>query len=59
MRLTAVAGVGLAAVAPWITTLAQRWTGYVLALLPIGLCIYFAALSTSIADGQRITARYP
>ncbi len=58
MVFAVLAGFGLAAVAPWITASARHRTGYILALLPLGLCIYFASLTGSIANGQPISVSY-
>jgi len=59
MVFAVLAGFGLAAVAPWLTTVARQWTGYILALLPIGLFVYSASLIGSIASGQPIRVSYP
>ncbi len=61
MELTAavLSGFGLSLAAPWLHRLGRGATGWIIALLPLGLAIYFAALLKPIAAGQVITATYP
>ncbi len=59
MIVAVLSGFVLAAVAPWITAVARRWTGWLLAVLPLGLFVYFASLIGTIASGQPIAVSYP
>ncbi|CAN5595680.1 putative monovalent cation/H+ antiporter subunit A [soil metagenome] len=54
--LAVVAGFALAPAAPWISRL--RFGGWLLALLPAGLTIYFAALIPRVVGGERVSERF-
>jgi len=56
--LNSATSIGRSAVSK-VAPLARRWIGYVLALLPLGLCLYFAGLVNPVAAGQPISIRYP
>jgi multicomponent Na+:H+ antiporter subunit A len=59
MLLAVLSGFGLAFGAPWIYRLARAATGWLLALLPLGLTLYFAAFIGRVADGATVAATYP
>ena len=52
-------GLGLAFAAPWLHRLGRGATGWLTALLPLGLLVYFASCAPQIAAGQPLTASYP
>lgn len=54
-----LSGFGLALVAPWLQRLGRGATGWIIALLPFGLLIYFLNLAGPIAGGQVIAVSYP
>ncbi len=54
-----LAGFVLAVIAPWLHRVARGATGWLLALLPAGLAVYFASLLGSVADGEAITISRP
>jgi multicomponent Na+:H+ antiporter subunit A len=45
--------------APWIERLARAATGWLLALLPLGLTLYFAGFISRVAGGATVSATYP
>jgi multicomponent Na+:H+ antiporter subunit A len=49
-----LSGFVLAAAAPWIHRYAGRWTGWLLALLPAGLAVYFGVRGGIALDDDRI-----
>jgi multicomponent Na+:H+ antiporter subunit A len=53
-----LSGFALAAGAPVIVRLAPRHAGWVVALLPLALTLYFASLAGTVAAGQPVTAAY-
>ncbi len=58
--LTAVlAGFGLALGAPWLHAVGRGAIGWITALLPLGLLIYFASFAGSIAAGETHIVSYP
>lgn len=58
--LTAIlSGYTLSLLAPWLARLLRRLSGWLIALLPLGLFLYFARLTGMVAEGQVIVARYP
>jgi multicomponent Na+:H+ antiporter subunit A len=48
----------LALLAPLISRFAGRWAGWLLALLPAGLTVYFAAHIADVAGGEAFTASW-
>ena len=54
-----LAGFVLAIIAPWLHRLARGATGWLLALLPAGLAVYFASLLGSVAHGEAIMVSRP
>lgn len=54
-----MSGFALSLAAPWIQRLGRAWTGWALALLPLGLVIYFASLIGRITTGGPVTVSYP
>ncbi len=54
-----LAGFVLAVIAPWLHRIARGATGWLLALLPAGLAVYFASLLGSVANGEAITISRP
>lgn len=48
----------LALAAPWLHRVGGGRTGWILALLPAGLAVYFASSSGRIADGETVSASY-
>jgi multicomponent Na+:H+ antiporter subunit A len=57
--LTAVlSGFVLSLAAPWLQRIARGATGWILALLPLGLFIYFASFISAIAAGQVFSVSY-
>ena len=59
MIAAVVSGFGVALVAPWISRVVGRFAGGLLALLPLGLTLYFATFIGRVATGARITVMYP
>jgi multicomponent Na+:H+ antiporter subunit A len=60
MMLTAVlSGFGLALTAPWLYTLARGATGWLTALLPLGLLVYFGRFVPRVAAGEAVSVVYP
>jgi multicomponent Na+:H+ antiporter subunit A len=59
MLFAVLSGFGLALAAPWLYRLARASTGWLLALLPLGLTLYFAGFSGRVAGGTTIVAAYP
>jgi len=56
--LTAIlSGFVLALLAPWVHRIARGATGWVLALLPLGLAAFFASHAGAVAAGAPVTAR--
>jgi multicomponent Na+:H+ antiporter subunit A len=60
MRMIAavLSGFGVALVAPWISRVGRNFAGWLLALLPLGLAIYFTTFISRVAHGERISAVY-
>ena len=48
----------LALVAPWLTRLARGASGWLLALLPLAITVYFTALLGRVADGNALRISY-
>jgi multicomponent Na+:H+ antiporter subunit A len=59
MLFAVLSGFGLALAAPWLYRLARAATGWLLALLPLGLTLYFAEFIGRVAGGATIVAAYP
>lgn len=59
MLVIILSGFGLSLVAPWLHRVGRRATGWILALLPLGLVIYFASLIGPITGDQVFIASYP
>jgi len=55
MLIAVLSGFGLAVIAPWLNRIARGATGWIIALLPLGLVIYFATLIGPIVNGKVIT----
>jgi multicomponent Na+:H+ antiporter subunit A len=58
MLFAVLSGFGLALGAPWIERLARAATGWLLALLPLGLTLYFATFIGRVAGGMTVSATY-
>jgi multicomponent Na+:H+ antiporter subunit A len=59
MIIVVLSGFALALVAPWLHRAARGAAGWLLALLPAGLAVYFAALIGAIAGGDTLVITYP
>lgn len=59
MLVSVLSGFGLAIAAPWLTRLARRPIGWLLALLPVALAIYLASFTGQIAAGGVIMTSTP
>lgn len=53
------ASFGLSLGAPWVYRAAGKTTGWLLALLPLGLCGYFAGFLPRVAAGDVVSVAYP
>ncbi|MCC6176347.1 MAG: putative monovalent cation/H+ antiporter subunit A [Chloroflexi bacterium] len=58
MTAAVLSGFGLAVLAPWVTR-ASPAAGWLLAILPAGLAIYFASLVGPVVAGQALVVGYP
>lgn len=58
MVIVVLSGFVLALVAPWLHRLCGRWTGWGLALLPLGFLIYLGAQVDEIAAGEVLRTAY-
>ncbi|HMR63968.1 MAG TPA: putative monovalent cation/H+ antiporter subunit A [Anaerolineae bacterium] len=58
MLFAILSGFLLALIAPWIYRLVGKPTGWVLALLPAGLFVYFAGFIGRVVTGEAISFRY-
>ncbi len=58
MLYAVLSGFVLSLVAPWLQRMGGRVTGWIIAILPLGLVIYFATLIGPIANGQVISDSY-
>lgn len=54
-----LSGFGLSLAAPWLQRVGRGTAGWIIALLPLGLAIYFASLLNTVAAGQVLTTTYP
>ncbi len=59
IAIATLSGFLLAVIAPWVDRLARRTAGWLLALLPTGLMIYFFSVFVSLAPGRAIAISYP
>ncbi len=59
MLVAVLSGFILALFAPWIYRIGRGATSWILALLPLGLFIYFATFITQIAAGENYSPSYP
>jgi multicomponent Na+:H+ antiporter subunit A len=59
MLFAVLAVFGLALAAPWLCQRTRAVTGWLLALLPLGLTLYFAGFIGQIAGGATVAAAYP
>lgn len=60
LTLVAVfSGFGLSLTAPWLHRIGRGATGWLIALLPFGLALYFLSLVGSVAAGDTIRVSYP
>lgn len=58
MVFAVVAGFILALVAPWIHSRTRNFAGWLIALFPFSLTIYFGTFLTDIANGQKLYVNY-
>jgi multicomponent Na+:H+ antiporter subunit A len=54
-----LSGFGLSLAAPWLQRVGRGMAGWIIALLPLGLVIYFASFLNAIAAGQVLRTSYP
>lgn len=54
-----LSGFGLSLAAPWLQRVSRGTAGWIIALLPLGLAIYFITLLNSAAAGPVLTTSYP
>jgi multicomponent Na+:H+ antiporter subunit A len=59
MLIAVLSGFVLAALTPWLARSAGDRTGWLLAMLPAALTIYFATYIPAVAAGAAITIHYP
>jgi multicomponent Na+:H+ antiporter subunit A len=59
MIVAVLSGFGVALVAPWISRLGRGFAGWLLALLPLALTLYFATFIERVAAGERVIMAYP
>jgi multicomponent Na+:H+ antiporter subunit A len=57
--LAVLAGFGAALVAPFLYRSNRKWSGRVIALVPLGLMLYFASLVPQIASGAPLQVSLP
>ncbi len=57
--IAVLSGFALAAVAPWVHRATRRAAGWLLALLPAGLAVYFATFVSKVAAGETTVISYP
>jgi multicomponent Na+:H+ antiporter subunit A len=58
MAIAVFSGFVASAAAPWLHKITRSLTGWVIALLPLALFIYFARLTIPIANGEVFTTSY-
>ncbi len=59
MLIAVLSGFVLAAIAPWVYRLARGTAGWILALLPVGLFVYFGSFINAVAAGETIFISQP
>jgi len=59
MSLAVVSGFAAALVAPFLTMGLRHWAGWLLALLPAGLFVYFLGFAPAVAGGETFTFSLP
>jgi multicomponent Na+:H+ antiporter subunit A len=59
MHLAILSGFALALVAPWLHRAARGATGWLTAMLPLGLALYFAGFIGRVAAGEAVVVFYP
>jgi len=59
MAIAVLSGFALALVAPWLHRVGRGATGWFIALLPVGLGLYFASFIDAIAAGETFAVTYP
>ncbi|HSP01005.1 MAG TPA: proton-conducting transporter membrane subunit, partial [Thioalkalivibrio sp.] len=59
MLLAVLSGFLIAAVAPWLHRLSGRHSGWLLALLPGALFVYFLGFVPQVSDGAAVRIAYP
>lgn len=59
MFVAVFSGFGLSLTAPWLQRLGKGATGWVIALLPLGLTIYFASFIGPVSEGEIFSVSYP
>ncbi len=59
MSLAVVSGFAAALIAPFITVVLRHWAGWLLALLPAALFVYFLGFAEAVAAGGNITFSLP
>jgi multicomponent Na+:H+ antiporter subunit A len=55
MTAAILCGFALALIAPWLHHITRRWAGWLLALGPLAITVYFTAQAARIADGETIS----
>ncbi|NDJ76838.1 MAG: hypothetical protein GYB65_11315, partial [Chloroflexi bacterium] len=58
MIVAVLAGVAAAVIAPWLHSRLRGNSGWLVAMLPLGLTVYFGTHLTRIADGETFRAAY-
>lgn len=58
MLLAVLASFGVALLSPWLVRLAKDSSGWLLALLPLSLTIYFALLTPQVRDGSSFSETF-
>ncbi|MCB9076815.1 MAG: putative monovalent cation/H+ antiporter subunit A [Anaerolineaceae bacterium] len=58
MLLAVLSGFVLALLAPWLYKIGRDATGWILALLPLGLFVYFVGFIEPVAHGEAVTYTY-
>jgi multicomponent Na+:H+ antiporter subunit A len=56
MDVAVMSGFAAALLAPWLYRLARGWAGWILALLPLSLFLYFASFAGEIGAGETVQA---
>jgi multicomponent Na+:H+ antiporter subunit A len=59
MLAAVLSGYGVSLAAPWLQRAGRNATGWLLALLPFGLFVYFASLLGVVIAGNVVTVSYP